>query len=133
DSAVRDLSVGENVEREGLADKPSIPFMISVDGETVDRSVELPKPQVREVQATPDRPVDLQRKTDLGLAAIDIQVKFDGLDAPRLLNISTVSMKRTYRAGEEIEFLATSNYPAFIERAEIRIHDLSGREPRTVA
>ena len=141
DSAVRPLAVGKNTEIEGPADKPSIPFMISVDGETIDRSgaaertgaagekkARLAPGEARDVK----RPVDRQRVTDVDLAAVDIQVKFDGLEAKTLLNVSTTDMKQTYVAGEEVIFLATSNYPAFIERSEVRIferNDAAKAEP----
>ncbi|MDZ5696773.1 TonB-dependent receptor, partial [Chelativorans sp. M5D2P16] len=69
------------------------------------------------------RPVDRQRQADVGLSAVDIQVKFDGLEAGRLLNVSTMPVERTYSAGEAVTFLATSNYPAFIDKAEIRIFE----------
>src|SRR5690606_26998941 len=55
------------------------------------------------------------------LNAVDIQLKFDGLDQKQLLNVSTVPIRRAYTAGETISFLATSNYTAFITRAEVRI------------
>lgn len=139
DSAVRSLPVGVNTEMETPADKPAIPFMISVDGETVDKSAE-PKAasgaaakaeRLAPGEAKPAaRPVDRQRQTDVDLSAVDIQVKYDGLDAGTLLNVSTVPVKRTYKAGEEVRFLATSNYPAFIERAEIRIYDRKGRDSK---
>jgi hypothetical protein len=140
DSAVRSLPVGKNTEAETAADKPAIPFMISVDGETVDKSAEpagvetQPAAAKKAERLAPGgakpaaRPVDRQRQTDLDMSAVDIQVKFDGLEAGTLLNVSTVPMKRTYKAGEEVRFLATSNYPAFIERSEIRIHDRKGRD-----
>lgn len=132
DSAVRSLLIGANTEAETSADKPAIPFMISVDGETVDKSAEAGAAEKAERLAPGERkpaarPVDQQRQTDLDLSAVAIQVKFDGLDASTLLNVSTVPMKRTYRAGEEVRFLATSNYPAFIDRSEIRIVDRKGR------
>lgn len=127
DSAVRAQPIGKNTESETAADKPAIPFMISVDGETVEQSG-LPENAKADRLAPGEtrpsaRPVDQQRKTDLDLAAVDIQVKFDGLEAGTLLNVSTVPVKRTYRAGDEVRFLATSNYPAFIERSEIRIFE----------
>ncbi|WEX10577.1 TonB-dependent receptor [Chelativorans sp. AA-79] len=144
-SAVRPLPVGENTEAESPADKPAIPFMISVDGETIDKSAD---PTEGEAEGTPAagaggpavktgrlapgetpsassgppaRPVDRQRRTDVSLAAVDIQVKFDGLEAEPMLNVSTMPVERTYKAGETVTFLATANYPAFIEKAEIRI------------
>jgi hypothetical protein len=137
DSAVRALPVGANTEMETPADKPAIPFMISVDGETVDKSAEpkatsgaaAKKERLAPGEAKPAaRPVDRQRQADIDLSAVDIQVKYDGLDAGTLLNVSTVPVKRSYKAGEEVRFLATSNYPAFLERAEIRIYDRNGRD-----
>ncbi|RVQ51949.1 TonB-dependent receptor [Sinorhizobium meliloti] len=139
DSAVRSLPIGENTEAETAADKPAIPFMISVDGETVDKSaetVEKPAPARKTGRIASDepkpaiRPVDQQRQTDIDLSAVDILVKFDGLEAGTLLNVSTVPVKRTYKAGEEVRFLSTSNYPAFIDRAEIRIFDRKGRDKK---
>jgi hypothetical protein len=157
DSAVRPLAIGANTERETAADKlaegrPAIPFMISVDGETVDRSPSTGSGQapstgsgqapstgsgrspaaLRQAQGrlapgeTPSagpaaRSIDRQRQADVGLAAVDIQVKFDGLEAKPLLNVSTDPVRASWRAGEAVAFLATSNYPAFIAQAEIRI------------
>ena len=58
------------------ADARSIPFSISVDGQ-LSTGAGL-------------RPVDAQRRTDIGLSAIDIQVKFDGLDVEPVLNVVTI-------------------------------------------
>lgn len=94
-----------------LADNGGIPFAISIDGEVFDHSV---APAGR---------------NDNGLAAVDIQVKFDGLEVRPALNISTKPIRHTYRAGEEVRFLTSANYPAFIERAEIRLFE-QGHEGR---
>jgi len=124
DGTAGHLPVGANTETETAADAPSIPFMIKVDGETVDRSGERAKEALAPGQAEPaSKPVDRQRQTDVALSAVDIQVKFDGLEADRLLNVSTMPVERLYRPGETITFLATANYPAFIDRAEIRIYE----------
>lgn len=95
-----------------------IPFSISVDGEPVAKGA---KPTAE----------DIVRKTDVDLAEVDIQVKFDGLEAKPLLNVSTVPVRRSYRAGEAVAFLATANYPAFIDRAEIRIYPAEGADAVT--
>ncbi|MEQ8784610.1 MAG: TonB-dependent receptor [Roseibium album] len=133
DSSSGNLTIGENTERETLADEAAIPFVISVDGEVVDESS---KKRARSFGSPASaKPVDRQRKTDVDLDAVDIQVKFDGLDQRTLLNVSTSSARRAFRAGETVEFLATANYPAFIVRAEIQIFDLSltkDRQPLTV-
>ncbi len=54
---------------------------------------------------------------------VDIQVKFDGLGAVPVLNVSTWPARRSYAAGESINFLASSNYPAWIASTEIRVFE----------
>ncbi len=62
---------------------------------------------------------DPNRKADRLLAEVDVRLTFDGLNTRPLLNVSTAPVRATYQAGENVDFLATTNYPAFIERAEI--------------
>ena len=81
-------------------------FSISVDGQ--------------HVAGTPAAP-DATRRTDMALEAADIQVKYDGLNAKPFLNAATTASRRSFMVGEEVEFLASSNYPAYIARQEIRI------------
>ncbi len=90
----------------------ALPFQISVDGQQVDGTVT--------GSTTPAAP-----KT--GLEAVDIQVKYDGLGVRPVLNVSTVPPRVTYEAGEDVDFLMSLNYAAFVERAEIRIYQGSGR------
>ncbi|WP_040676909.1 hypothetical protein [Nitratireductor pacificus] len=116
------LRIGENTEWAPSGDRASIPFSISVDGQVVDENGVIHNEGAFGVDAD-GRPVDKQRKTDVDLNAVDIQVKFDGLDQEPLLNVSTVSMRNAYRPGEPVQFYATSNYPAFVKRAEIRVYD----------
>lgn len=113
DRSVGRLEIGENTERESLADQGNIPFVISVDGDTVEESKSADKAQVKQA--------DRQRKTDVELHSVDIQIKYDGLESTPLLNVSTMPVRRSFKAGEPVEFLATTNYPGFIERSEIRI------------
>jgi hypothetical protein len=94
------------------AEEDQAPVSISVDGETVFGS---------------STPVDVERKTDVALENVDIQVKFDGLEVKPILNVSTWPIRRSYQAGEEINFLASSNYPAWIAKSEIRVFE-KGRE-----
>ncbi|MEM7215822.1 MAG: TonB-dependent receptor [Pseudomonadota bacterium] len=86
--------------------EPKSGISISVDGEAV-----IGEPTNR----------DEIIRTDKALEAVDIQVKFDGLDITRRLNVSTSDIRRTYKPGEEITFVGSWNYPDWIERAEIRI------------
>lgn len=83
-----------------------IGFSISVDGETIAGS--------HTIEAD-------QRQQDLLLDQVDIQVKFDGLGVEPKLNVSTGDLRTAYQAGDNIEFLATSNYPAWIAGSELRI------------
>lgn len=80
---------------------------ISVDGETV-----LGNPT----------PEDKVIRTDKDLEAVDIQIKFDGLDVTRRLNVATTDLRGTYKPGEKITFNTSWNYPDWIDRAEIRIY-----------
>ncbi|RCS23078.1 TonB-dependent receptor [Phyllobacterium salinisoli] len=128
-SAVRNVVIAPNVEEERPGEGGDIPFSISVDGEPVVESNDAArkateKPASLAASKTDHRrPANQQRKTDVGLAAVDIQVKFDGLDARPILNVSTVPVRRAYNVGEPVRFLATANYPAFIARSEIRIFE----------
>ena len=101
-----------------IAGTGTVPFSISVDGQVVDASG---NPTRGNASLTAGVPADLTRKADVGLQAVDIQVKFDGLEQHTLLNVSTLPIRQIYREGANITFLATSNYPAFIKRAEVRI------------
>ncbi|MEM6695044.1 MAG: outer membrane beta-barrel protein [Pseudomonadota bacterium] len=55
----------------------------------------------------------------------DVDLRFDGLIPVRLLNVSTDDLRASYPGGEAITFRSSTNYPGYIERAEIRILDLS--------
>ncbi|PYE85120.1 TonB-dependent receptor [Phyllobacterium leguminum] len=112
-STVEATKIAPNVEQERAGEGGDIPFSISVDGETLSESGKKAEPA--------KGAANKQRQADVGLAAVDIQVKFDGLDAKPMLNVSTTPIRRAYKAGEPVRFLATSNYPAFITRSEIRI------------
>lgn len=84
------------------------PFRISVDGVAIDGSGTV---------------TDESRKTDVDLEAVDIRVTFDGLGANPILNVSTMPIRASYKAGDDIRFLTSLNYPAFVERGEIRIFE----------
>ncbi|MEM9317997.1 MAG: hypothetical protein AAGA70_03210 [Pseudomonadota bacterium] len=57
------------------------------------------------------------------LRRADVTVQFDSLLQDRLLNVGTEDLREGYAPGEVVRFRASTNYPAFIERAEIRIID----------
>ena len=105
------IPAGANTEQEAPADAALVGdqgFSISVDGEAV---------------AGNKSAADEQRKTDVDLEAVDIQIKYDGLDVKPMLNISTQDLRRSYLAGEPVQFKASSNYPAWIEKSEVLIFD----------
>ena len=76
------------------------PFAISVDGETVASSAV----------------VDADISADAGLAAADIQIKYDGLDVAPVLNASHSE------DGGTVRFQGHLNYPDYVEKGEIRIY-----------
>lgn len=64
---------------------------------------------------------------------LDISVQFDTLRQDRILNVVTEGQRVAHAAGEAVRFRAASNYPAFVDRAEIRILDRSGPGRSAVA
>lgn len=84
------------------ADVGSIPFKISVDGQSVDQSGDIGM-------------AEIAHQSDSGLSAVEIQVKFDGLETRPTLNV----LARP--SGGQISFETASNYPGFIARSEIRV------------
>ncbi len=115
------LPVGANTETVAAAPGAGFAaqgFSISVDNHPI-------------AGATP--PYNPERSADLALAAADLDVRYDGLGVRRLLNVVTSDLRASYQAGEKISFRTSSNYPAYIDRAEIRILDLSQRGYPVVA
>jgi len=111
------LPVGANTEVSTVsADPGSDGFSISFDGERI---------------AGSEKPVDVVRQTDIDLSRVDIQVKFDGLGVKPVLNVSTKDLRHSYQGGDTIEFVATTNYPAWIARAELRIFDSESSSSKT--
>ncbi len=115
------MPVGENTSR--LLGKPGADFdtkgfSISIEGQTI---------------AGADAPPITQRPNDLALEGANIQVTYDGLEVTPRLNVTTTDLRAAYRAGEAVTFRSSTNYPAFLSRAEIRITDRSTGLPRVVA
>ena len=54
---------------------------------------------------------------------VDVRARFDGLDAKPALNVDTVRQASTAVRGRPLTFRGYWNYGAFIERAEIRVHE----------
>lgn len=107
------MPLGENTEMyEGAegADFAATGFSISIDNQHL---------------AGAPMPADPQRDVDLAAAAAGIDVRYDGLDTRRLLNVSTADLRASYTAGSTVRFRASSNYPAWIARAEVVLRDPS--------
>lgn len=117
-SGVAIVKAGANTEKAKAYETSDFSgFSISVDGERL---------------AGDPLPVDQMRVTDIDLEQVDIQVKFDGLGVKPVLNVSTVDLRHSYQAGDQVRFLATANYPAWIAKSELRIYRKSN-QGRTVA
>lgn len=66
---------------------------------------------------------DRIRRTDIALANADIQVQYDGLTPTPRLNLE-LAAGSAYGAGATVQMRSETNYPAFIDRAEILIYDM---------
>jgi flagellar motor protein MotB len=92
---------------------------ITVDGKPVDDPA----------RAVPD----VERCVDVALEKADVQFKYDNLDLKPRLNVTawpnTVRYSDDGAGGNRVQFRLYSNYPAFIERAEVRLFE-SGRSLR---
>ncbi len=91
-----------------------LPFEISVDGERVE-GTNLP-PAVGAGASSAEASSETQGK-------LDIQVKYDGLGVGPTLNVSTLPPQASYAAGDDVKFLLSTNYPSYIDRAEVRIYE----------
>lgn len=76
----------------------------------------------------------IARRADVALADADIQVVVDGLGVVPRLDLKVLGNAAPYGAGDAVTLQSWVNYPAYIQRAEMRIIDravVGG--PRTVA
>ncbi len=65
------------------------------------------------------------RQVDRILEQAGVQVSYDGLGVKPVLSVKTNDLRSSYVAGSNVTFRASTNYPAWISRAEIRILDAS--------
>lgn len=77
----------------------------------------------RVIAGAPVRVSNSLRAVDQSLAAAGVSVTFDNLAPRTRLAISTQDMRRSYAAGDTVTFRASSNYPAYIAKSEIRVFD----------
>lgn len=86
---------------------------------SIDAGVTQPRQHVAMEAAVTDR----LARVDRALSEMGLRVTVDGLGAKPILNVSTSDLRRSYRAGDVVSFRTSSNYPAWIERAEIVVFD----------
>ena len=86
---------------------------------SIDAGVTQPRQHVAGERAVTDR----LARVDRALSEMGLRVTVDGFGAKPILNVSTVDLRRSYRAGEVVSFRSSSNYPAWIERSEIIVVD----------
>lgn len=76
---------------------------------------------------------DVVRHTDVQLAQADVQVVYDGLGGTPRLDLQLMGGPRVFRAGDRVTVQSELNYPAYVERGEIRVVDLGARGgPRVI-
>lgn len=102
------------------ADLGDLGFSISIDGA---EGAEGPRRTIAGAPARPDRIRDIDRL----LEAMGLQLSYDGLGARPRLAVATADLRQSFVAGEKVTFRATSNYPAWIDRAEVVIRDRRGQ------
>ena len=81
-------------------------FSISIEDETIAGA------------AAPHNP---DRVDDRALSRAAVDVTYDGLQVLPRLNVTTDDLRTSYAGGVPVTFRASTNYPAWISRAEVRI------------
>ncbi len=108
-------ATGANTDDGAAPELGNLGFSISVDALRPDG----PRKTIAGAPAAESETRDIDRLfKDLG-----IQLSYDGLGARPRLNVSTLDMRRSYVAGDHVSFRASSNYPGWIRKAEVRIRD----------
>lgn len=108
-TAVLTLGLAQSAGAQDFAD---VGFSIS-DGDTVIAGAPPPAYGPRVTRA------------DEQLRRANVDVQFDTLNAVRRLNVSTADVRTAYAPGETVTFRTSTNYPVFVQRAEIHIQDRS--------
>lgn len=109
---------GANTETDGSAPVGDLGFSISIDPVSPDG----PRQTIAgDAVASGDT-----RDVDRTFEQLGIQLTYDGLGAKPKLNVATRDLRRSYVAGDTVTFRASSNYPAWIARAEVRIRNGNG-------
>jgi hypothetical protein len=116
EQAVLDDLDGMNLQRLTREVDTANPYAINLMRITVDG-----KPVDDPARAVPD----VERCIDVALEKADVQFKYDNLQLKPRLNVTawpnTVRFQDDGSGGNRVQFRLYSNYPAFIERAEVRL------------
>jgi hypothetical protein len=105
-----------NTEGTVLTDLGPLGFSISVEDGA-------PGQGARRTLAGAPAAADPARASDRVFDGLGLRLTRDALGARTVLNVVTADLRRSYAAGETVAFRASSNYPAFITRATVRIVD----------
>jgi hypothetical protein len=92
-------------------------FSISIENETV---------------AGAAAPANPDRADDRAMARAAVDVTYDGLQVTPRLNVTTDDLRSSYVGGAPVTFRASTNYPAWISRAEVRIIDRADGRARVI-
>jgi outer membrane protein OmpA-like peptidoglycan-associated protein len=109
---------------EPIAPAPAAPILTSVSSCIGDQPDQLPPLRIT-IDGKPLDPrdganeADRQRCVDVALARADLQVRYDPLETAPSLN--AIAIPQNAVAGQAVHFSTYTNYPRFIERAEIRL------------
>ncbi|MFD1344370.1 hypothetical protein [Litorisediminicola beolgyonensis] len=110
------MPTGENTEMEV--------FQSDLGDEGFSITIDAPEPGAEPVLLEGNEArVNELRRVDRVLEQANVEVRFDGLSVEPRLAVSTADMRRTYPAGAPVTFRTSSNYPAYIRRAELRVAD----------
>ncbi|MEP4246518.1 hypothetical protein [Tateyamaria sp.] len=111
------LPAGANTEpSSGVVADAGTGFTITIDGGDT--------PTANDTPAAQENQPSLVREQDIALAEADLFVTFDGLNVRRRLNLAILNENPAVR-GDQLRVQSQLNYPAFVERAELRLFELA--------
>ena len=115
-----------------VVSRPAQPNTADRAGETGDMgfsiSIDPVTPEAAPVTIAGDAArTDRTRDMDRLLDRMGVSLSYDGLGARPALNVSTLTMRRSYGPGESVVFRSSSNYPAWITRSVVLVRDTDGR------
>lgn len=109
---------GTPVQQRQVAHSPEATPVVAPVG---DRTAPAVPAQSGPVYTSHDDAAPMAYNTAAPQDAFDIRFRADTLVVTPVLNVGLVESDRTAAAGESISFMGYSNYPAFIEKAEVRL------------